>query len=80
MEHFRKTRGVLDVRKKCRQNTAPLGGQHRTPFYSIKKCTTGFVLCDIHGMYKMAVKKLFVSLVRIDLRKDISEFVRQNCV
>ena len=65
MEHFSKTLGVLDIRKKCGQNITPLGGQHRTCFYSIKKFTTGFVLCDTRGMYEMAVNKLFILLVTI---------------
>jgi len=78
LEHFGKTRGVLDFRKILRQNTAPLGGPHRACFYSIKKCTTGFVLSVIHRMYEMEVKKFLISLLTIVFGKDISRLLRQK--
>lgn len=72
-----KLEGGLDFRKILRQNTAPLGGPHRTCFYSIKKCTTAFVLSGISRIYEMQVKKLFISLITIFFGKDISHLLRQ---
>jgi hypothetical protein len=78
LEHFRKTRGVLDFRKILRQNTAPLGGHNALDFIALKKCNTGLVLSGILRICEMEVKKLFISLVTTVFEKDISHLLRQK--